>query len=263
MATKAELGKSFLDELVGKLPADKQDSVRTILSSPEAAAALEHAGSRLSPLEGERARLEQQQTQLANQEARLTRWHEDLATWKKNTEADFVDRDKKLTEREAGGGRTPPAAPEPGAPKGVTPEEISDAIGKVLAQREPAYVKYVADVSRIGAQHQLQFKEVLDVDALIRHPKIGELGFEGVYREVHAEKLQKLEADRKVAEREQIRAEERAKILAEAPVDMPYPIASEGSPLDVLSLDPTKRPAGDPASAAREYERLVAAGGSR
>lgn len=267
MATKAELGKQFLDELVGKLPAGSQDALRTALSSPEATAALELAGSRLSPLDEERQRLDEQRRQLDDRGKKLDDWHNRLGKWKTDTEASFVERDKKLSEREAGGGgggnppsNQPPANNNAGA--GVTKEDIAKVVEDLILPREAGYVTYVADATRLAVTHLQQFKETLDVAGIVKHPKIAELGFEGVYNLVHKEKLDKLAVEREKAREDAIRADERAKIAAAAPVDMPYPIG-EGSPLDALALDPAKRPTGDPAAAAREYERLVAQNAGR
>lgn len=262
MATKAELGKQFMDELVGKLPAGQQDAVRQALSSPEAAAALELAGSRLSPLDEERQRLDEQRRQLDDRNKKLDDWHNRLGKWKTDTEAAFVERDKKLSEREANPNDPPKNPPPAGGGTAVTKEEIAKVVEDLILPREAGYVSYVADATRLAVTHLQQFKETLDVASIVRHPKIGELGFEGVYNLVHKEKLDKWKADAVAADREKLKQELRAELAREAPVDMPYPIG-EGSPLDALTLDPAKRPTGDPAAAAREYERLVAQNAGR
>lgn len=257
MAGKAELGKAFLDELVAKLPADKQEALRTTLSSPEAVAALEHAGSRLSPLDEERQRLDETRTRLTSHEQRLTDWQGRLGAWKTDTEKALGEREQQISTREAGGG--PPANQQlPANGSTVTKEEVAKLIQDIVAPREAGYVAYVADATRFASFHQLQFKEPLDVSAIVRNPKIGELGFEGVYREMHKEKLDKYAADQVAADRAKLKDELRRELVSESPVDMPYPLG-EGSPLDVLSMDPAQRPKGDPATAARMYEQAVAA----
>lgn len=255
--TKTELGKSFLDELVAKLPADKQAAVRDVLSSPEAATAYEFAGSRVSPLDEERTRLEQLQTQLQTREQRLTKWHTELDTWRQGKETEYTDREQKIAAREANPALSTAPPPKKDELGSMTKDEIEKTVHAALAQREGGYIQYVADASKFSAFHLQNFKEVLDVAELVKHPKIGELGVAGVYELTHKEKLDKIRADAAEAEREKYRAEGRQQALTQQPVDMPYPLG-EGSPLDVLTMDPTKRPTGDPVTATRMYEQLVA-----
>lgn len=138
----------------------------------------------------------------------------------------------------------------------MTETQIAEIVGKILAPREAAYVTYVADATKFSIFHLQNFKETLDVNALVQHPRIGELGVKGVYELVHKDKIDAMTAATAKAAEEAIRADERQKIATSAPVDMPYPIG-EGSPLDVLTMDPATRPKGDPAAAARMYDQLV------
>lgn len=268
MAGNAELGKAFLDELLSKLPEAARASVSTALSSPEAAAAHEFLGSRVSPLDEERRQLHEQATALTNKEAKLTDWQGRLTGWKTEAETKYAERERKIAEREAAGGGgggnpnpNPPAKPAEGTT--MTEAQVEGAIVKVLEAREPAFIQYVADATKFATFHLQQFNETLDVLALVRHPKIGELGLPAVYELVNKEKLDTMREKAKLAERETLKRELRAEILTEQPVDMPYPIASEGSPLDALLLPADKRPKGDPVAATRLYESLVSGGAGR
>jgi hypothetical protein len=259
MAGKAELGKQFLDELKGKLPDSLRGNLDSILSSPEALAALEIVGSRVSPLDEERQRLQELATRLETTESRLTDWKGRLETWKTGKETELTEREHKLREREANR-PTPNDPPADGGNRtdgaNMTKEDVAKLVGEVLAPREAGYIAYVADAVRFSTFHQQHFKEILDVNTLVRHPQIGELGVKGVYELLHKDKLDKMNLDAEKAKEEAIRADERAKIRTEAPVDMPYPLG-DGSPLDVLTMDPAQRPKGDPAAAARMYDQLV------
>lgn len=266
MAGKAEIGKQFMEELLGKLPAAQQASVREVLSSPEAQAAYDYVGSRVSPLDEERTRLNELQTQLQTRESRLNDWHGRLETWKTTKETEYTERERKIAEREAGGGNgnQPPPKPGPTAePSAMTKEDIEKTVGAVLAQREGGYIQYVADATRFASFHLQNFNEVLDVGLLVKHPKIGELGVQGVYELLNKERLDEMKTKAAAADREKLKQELRREILTEQPVDMPYPINGEGSPLDVLSLDADKRPKGDPVTATRMYEQLVGANQGR
>lgn len=257
----AELGKTFLEELKGKLPDSLKGNLDAVLSSPEAQAALETVGSRVSPLDEERQRLNSLKTQLDGTSVKLTTWRGNLDTWAKTKEDEFTERERKIAEREAGrvtAGDPPPA----GAGDGVTKENLAKTIGEFVAPREAAFVQYVADATNFSTFHLKHFNEPLDVATIVRHPDIGTLGFRGVYETLHKEKLDKMQADAKAAERLAIKDEVRKELIGERPVDMPYPIA-EGSPLDALTLAADKRPSGDPAAAARMYEQLVGASANR
>lgn len=144
----------------------------------------------------------------------------------------------------------------------MTREQLSKTISDFVAPREAAFVQYVADATNFSAFHLKHFHEALDVAAIVSHPEIGQRGFRGVYELLNKEKLDKLQADAKAAERAALKDEVRKEILGEQRPDMPYPIA-DGSPLDALALTADKRPSGDPAAAARLYEQLVAGGASR
>lgn len=262
MAGKADLGKTFLEELKGKLPDALHAHVDSILSSPEAQAALDVVGSRVSPLDEERQRLHELQTTLSTKETRLNDWHQRLDGWRVKQETDYAAREEQLRAKEAGGGNTPPGdLPPKTTPTGdsMTKAEIEKMVGDYLAPREAGYVQYVADAARFSTFHLQHFKEPLDVTALVRHPQIGELGFQRVYELVHKDKIDAMNAAKVAADRDALKEELRKELLTERPVDMPYPVG-DGSPLDALNLDPAKRPTGDPAAAARMYDSLVSAG---
>lgn len=258
MAEKATLGKQFLEELAGKLPEALRGNLTTIISSPEAQAALDHVGSRVSPLDEDRQRLTEQRQALEARETRLNTWHGQLDGWRKTKEDEFTERERKLSTREGGGNGTGDPPPRTGDSTGasMTKEEIQRTVLDALGQREAGYIQYVADATRFAAFHLQNFKEPLDVLSLVRHEKIGELGIRGVYELVHKDKLDKMTADAAKAAEDAIRADERSKMTRESPVDMPYPIG-EGSPLDVLTMDAATRPKGDPATAAKMYDDLV------
>lgn len=269
MADSFGLGKAFLEELAGKLPADLQGRITDVLSSPEAKAALEHVGSRVSPIDEERQRLHALKNTLDTREQNLTRWHGELKGWATTKETEYTDRERKIAEREAGGGGggnngnngQPPVRPE-GTPGSMTKDEVVKTVGEVLRPLEGGVLQYVGDATNFSAFHLKHFNEPLDVHQITRHEKIGELGFRGVYELLHKEKLDKMTADAKAAERAALKEELRKEIIGERPTEMPYPVG-EGSPLDALSLDPAARPKGDPVAAARMYEGLVGASGGR
>lgn len=265
MAGHADLGKTFLEELKGKLPDALRGNLDAILSSPEAQAALETAGSRVSPLDEERQRLTSLKNQLDAQNDKLTAWRGNLEGWAKTKETEFTDRDQKLRAREADPGHQPAGdLPSNGGGTGVglTKDDVIKIQREHNAPLESAFIEYVADATNYGTFHLKNFNETLDVKAIVKHPEIGNLGFRGVYELLHKEKLAEMQQKAKDTERAALKDELRKELIADRPVDMPYPIG-EGSPLDALALTADKRPSGDPAAAARMYEQLVAGGAGR
>lgn len=267
MANNAELGKTFLEQVFGKLPEGAQAKARELLSSPEMQAAYETVGSRVSPLDEERRRLETLQNQLNTREQKLNDWHGRLDGWAKDKETQYAERERKLNEREANPNPNANAAPNGTTPPGnqpggtMTRDDIANVVSEIVAPREGAFVQYVADATNFSAFHLKNFNETLDVAAIVKHPDIGKIGFRGVYEQLHKEKLDQMHAAADKAKEDAIRADERAKVLAGAhTTELPYPVG-EGSPLDALNLEPGKRPTGDPVAATRMYEQLVASGG--
>ena len=256
-----ELGQQFLEELLSKLPETARAAVRDTLTSADATAALEFAGSRLQLVNEATER----QTALEQKEARLSAWHGKLDAWRKDKEAEFTRKEAELGRTRLAG--DPPADPNAGGGGNVTAEQIAEITEKILATREPAYVTYVAEATELGASHLQNFRTPLNVIELIQHPQVRDLGLKGVYELVHKDALTKLRADTDAAARTKLEQEIREKVTQElrdqqAGTVLPYPIG-EGSPLDFLGLPTDQRPKGDPAAAARAYETLVASGGSR
>lgn len=266
MAGNAELGKQFLEDVFGQLPESLRGRASELLSSPEAQAALERVGSRVSPLDDERQQLTVLKTQLDTRDQQLTEWHGKLNGWATSREKEFAERDKALKAREANPNPQNPQhraheeqPPTRGTETTMTKEEIAKHVADFVAPREGAFVDYVAKATNYSAFHLKNFNEPLDVDAIVRHPDIAKLGFQGVYEHLHQDKLADMKQKAKVAEREALKDELRKELQQQTPVDMPYPLG-EGSPLDALLMDTDKRPKGDPVAAARMYESLVNAG---
>lgn len=184
----------------------------------------------LQTLSSQRTALETQQQELADQEARLSQWHGQLTDW----HAQFLTEQQRLRQNggqpNSGGN---PAATTPQLPKGVITEE---AMGEVITRERQAFLGYQRDQNAITREHFDKFKEIVNVEELMMHPKIQQLGLVGVYREVHKARLDQYEADAQKKREDEIRADERAKTL-QGQAQMPYPSptgAGSGSPLDAL-----------------------------
>jgi hypothetical protein len=144
---------------------------------------------------------------------------------------------------------TPSNTPAPGM---VTEEAFNERLQGATA----GFLGLIADQTDLTREHFARFGEVVDVRPLLTHPQIGAVGLKGVYQLVHKDRLEKHQTDAALAAENKIRADERAKVLAQQ-AEMPYLPATgagSGSPLDGLVQ---KDNVVD--SAMAEYNRLVAA----
>jgi hypothetical protein len=259
------LGKSFLEEVASKLPESQRAAFTSVLASAEAQAALDLAGSRVAPIDTARQELDQRLNVLNTKEAKLKEWHQSLGSWVTERESTYAERERKLAEREATppSSTTPHAPPQPGTggASGVTAEVVADTVQKIVGDRERSYVDVIAETNRLSMFHLKHTGEVLDTHALMKDPEVSALGLEGVYRKLHKPVLDAITKKADDAVRETIRQEEREKLRAEQPADLPYPVGEGGSPLDHLSRPAAERPKGDVLAATRMYEELV--GGRR
>lgn len=192
-------------------------------------------------------------TELDTRQAGLETWHGDLNTWAEKHAA-LVALGKKASDAKWDG--KTPAAPPNGEVKLPDNMVTKDDLSAVIAQERSAFLGYDLEKNNIQREHFKTFGALLDVEPLIRHPQIKELGLDGVYQLVHKDALAakaKEATDKREAE---IRADERSKVAT-----LPYAIptgAGSGSPLDVLTPAGTQ-PVVDAAVA--EYNRLVTARG--
>lgn len=127
---------------------------------------------------------------------------------------------------------TPTPSPTP-APAGFTEEHFNERI----AAERAAFLGFQRDENALLREHFSRFQEVLDLEPLLQHPQIRELGLKGAYQLVHKDRLAQHATAAAAAVEEKIRADERAKVLA-SQASMPYPSPTgvgSGSPLDALA----------------------------
>lgn len=195
-----------------------------------------------------------QQTDLDAREAGLTSWHGELQGWYQSNKT-ALEEYKVL--KAGGRGSTQPGTgtqPASGAtPPGLTAEQLNEQIGTERA----AFLGFQRDQNQITREHFTKFQEIVELEPLLRHPRIAELGLTGVYELVHKDRLSKFQEDAAKKREDEIRADERRKTL-EGQASMPYPSPTgvgSGSPLDALQ-PANKEPVVDAAVA--HYNRLQA-----
>jgi hypothetical protein len=261
MAAKGlDLGKAFFQGVIAKITdpeakaaAEKllgNELVLTEIGSGVAGQSeidrqLQAAQTRQEELDALNARLDER-------EAGLTQWHGRLDTWY-TTNKDAIERGKAGGD---GNGGPKPKKVEP--PVGmITEEQLNE---RLVAERA-AFLGYDRDRGQILASHFEKFKEVLNLEPLLKHPKVGDIGLLGVYDLVHKERLeQHAAAEAKKAE-DAIRLDERQKTQAQM-ATMPYPSVTgsgSGSPLDALAVG---KPDALTDQAAAHYNRLQAERGA-
>lgn len=243
--TPQDAGKEFAAGVLQHLPDALRAQMETFLASPDATSFLTDVGNgTLRQADYSRAHNELQARQAA-----LTKWHGELTQWV---------NDNQDTGGAPGGPTAAAPAPVADAP---TPSLTRDDIQTEFARREGFYAAFTAEAVRLAQQHQMQFGEVLDINVLLNHPRLGELRMDGAYQDVFKDKIAARNADIAAKDRKKLEDEIRAQVLTEigqqpASSALPYPVG--GSPLDHLTPAGEAPKAFDPNAATVMYNQLVA-----
>jgi hypothetical protein len=193
-------------------------------------------------------------TQLTDREAGLTTWHGQLDTWY-TANKDAIERGKTHGGAGNGGGRKPETVELPTGT--LTEAQLNE---RLIAERS-AFLGYDRDRGQILREHFTKFNEIVDLEPLLKHPKVGEIGLLGVYGLVHKDRLETFDTDQAKKREDAIRLDERQKVQGQM-ASMPYPSvtgAGSGSPLDALA---TGKQDSVTDAAAAHYNRLVSERGA-
>ena len=237
MGKGIDTGTAFFKGLLGKITDPEQKAAaEKLLANP---ALMTEIGNgvegqaeidrQLAKLRTDGEALETRQTEIDQREGGLTEWHERLAKWHKDNKAAIEAGALALK------GEKPVPNPTPNLekPAGMTMEQFEEH----MRGERASFLGYSRDQQSITRDHFDKFKEIVDLDPLLKHPRIAEVGLLGVYELVHKERLEKHKTDAARTAEETIRADERRKVL-EGQAQMPYPPptgAGSGSPLDALT----------------------------
>lgn len=246
MANKGlDAGKTFLAGVLEKLPAELRGNVTALMENPTFLTAVgdgtlaQQEFSRLTnELATTRTELETQRTTLEEREAGLESWHGELNTW--------YGANKTLIEeanaaRKANGGKPPTGTPA-GTPNGngtppatgLTADQLEERIG----QERSGFLGFQRDQNQLMRDHFATFGEMLDIEPLITHKQVGEIGLRGVYALIHKDRLEAHRTAAEKAREDAIRKDEREKVQAQQ-TQMPYVTPTgvgSGSPLDALAV---------------------------
>lgn len=190
------------------------------------------------------------QTEIDDRDARLQTWHSELSGWYADNKAVVEEAKRLKAGGQPNGGAKPLATP---ASTGLTEEQYNEKI----AVERAGFLGYQRDQNLITREHFERFKEIVDVEPLLKHPQIAQIGLIGVYELVHKERLDKWKTDTVAADRKSI-ADAAVREYQATQAQMPYPTptgAGSGSPLDGLTGG-VKDSVAD--AAAVHYARLIA-----
>lgn len=200
----------------------------------------------LQTLTAQQEELNTLKTQLDERDQKLTTWHGELTEWYGTNKA--VIEAAKGNKRPNGDSNPPKEVP-PGV---ITEEKFGELIGGERA----AFLGFSRDQNLVTREHFLKFGEIVDLEPLLQHPQIAQVGLKGVYELVHKDRLDKWKTDSTAAEHKKI-ADEAVKKFQESQAQMPYPSPTgvgSGSPLDALQAKGTPDSLVDAAS--QHYQRL-------
>lgn len=257
-----ESGQSFLAGVLAKLPEGQRAQAEAVFNAAEAKEAVTLLG------DGALARgdYSRHMDDLREKEQALTTYYTQLDGW-------YKDNQTALTEardvRARGGDPAAPAAAS-GSPglqsPAMTPEQIRQIANDAINDAGRDYIAVSAFIATQGDWHRHVFGEPLDATELVNNPKLGRpiVGQPGrVYslQDAYNEKYgARIHEKQQAAEEERFNAEVEKRLTerTRASASQPFPLRSESSPLDVLSIK--DGPASHTLdSAVAEYERLVAA----
>lgn len=234
----AATGSTFLTGVLAKLsPEDRQKGEQalealkalgggTVIAAVGDGVLAQDEFSRLTnDLRTQQEDLTARTTELEQRDTALAQWRTDLAAWQQQ------EKQKLDTALRAAGGRQEPPKVEP--PAGIT----EDRFGEQLSTERAAFLGFQRDQNAITRDHFTKFGEIVDLEPLLRHPSIAQVGLLGVYELVHKDRLTSHQAAAQKKHDDTVAAEAVRKHL-EAQASMPYPSptgSGSGSPLDGLT----------------------------
>ena len=229
MAKGADAASTFLAGVVAKLPPEDRargqeliEQLRTVAGGAVVAAIgdgvvgqselsrqLDALREQQTTLDATAEELEEQRQQQAALYERQTQW------WTANqSRLEEADRMKRGVQP------VPSGAPNPQpTPPGVLTEEV---FNERMQGTTAGFLGFQRDQNKITREHFAKFGEVVELEPLLTHPRIAEVGLLGVYDLVHADRL-KAHQEAAVKKHDDAVAAEAVRKFQEAHAQMPYP----------------------------------------
>jgi hypothetical protein len=240
MGKGIDTGTAFFKGLLGKITDPEQKAAaEKLLANP---ALMTEIGNgvegqaeidrQLAKLRTDGEELTTRTTEIDQREGGLTDWHERLKAWHTQNKA-AIEAGAKVLKGEV----VVPPITKTGdhPPAGLTQEQFDEH----MRNERASFLGYSRDQQAITRDHFTKFNEIVDLEPLLRHPKIAEVGLTGVYELVHKDRLEKFKTDATAAHDKQV-ADEAVRKYSESQAQMPYPPptgAGSGSPLDALTAN--------------------------
>lgn len=265
MAVKgAAAGKSFLAGVLARLTPEDRAKGEAALQQLEALGggtvitaigdgtlAQEDFSRQSDELRTQGEQLTARQQEQDQRDQALQQWHTDLTGWYTENK-DLVETGRKF-KKNGSPSPTPTPTPTP-LPAGLTEEQYNER----MAGERAAFLGFSRDQNVITREHFQRFGEIVDLEPLLRHAQIAQVGLMGVYELVHKDRLDKWKTEQQTKHDKEI-GDAAVRKFQESQAQLPYPTPTgvgSGSPLDALEAK-SSQPVVDAAVA--EYNRLVAA----
>lgn len=215
MAVKNEkhhkAGQSFMQGVLAALPEEKRAAAIAVFQGEEVDTALELAG------EGAmlRADYSRGQNEMGAKETEIENHWSKLNTWYAGKKAGLDEVDalrSKVTELQAASGSgngDGDLAPGSGdgmggkpaakmtkdellATIGIDPSKIvtADQLAEVVGNVERGMLSFYQQANPLSIEHYNTFGEVLDIEAVFKHPQVQTIGFKAAYLDTHKDKFE-------------------------------------------------------------------------
>lgn len=237
---KREAGKTFLENVLAKIPEDKRAGIREALLTDDI---VEFAGeNHLRHDEFSRMAddLRKQTDSITTYRGQLDKWKGDLTTWYTTKQKEL---ETAMATRHDDDGVVSPAVDLSGY---VKLEDHQNA----LAQTESQGLVLMSLIPTLAMKHYHEFKEVLDVNTVIEHAREKNLPLNLAYEDFvkpRVEERQKKQHDEALSRaREEGAIEERRRQQATPyPVSTTEPTTLDGLKPDFKKIDPVQAAIGD------------------
>lgn len=254
-----EIGKQALDGLLALIPEDQREAARSQYSRAQ-----DQMRTALTDVTGQ---IEAEKRELGN-------WRTNLEGWARGKEDEFTTRERALKAKETTqpSGGTPPT----GQPPTNQPPTNQPPAGQYLTREEMAsamddFGRNVvgAHAEILGLQHRhaqlYGGSQPFNLVELVSHPVAKTRGMTAAFEELHKERIAAVASDAQKKHDDQIRAEERQKVLQEmgSANRMPFPITGEDdSPLAIIARRNADNTEQYGAQAATDFYRQNVANGT-
>ncbi len=248
MPQPLEIGKQFLDDVLALIPEDKREEARSKYSRAQDTFQSTMTAA-TSELEAQREGIET--------------WRGNLSRWKQEQEQRLIERERAIATKER-----QPAAPvaDPALPPAGTPPAVGglsrDDIAPLFDDFGRAVVGATSEVFRLSHRYaQLYPGQEFNPETLFAHPLAKTAGLSAAFNELHKEKITAAQAAAQADAEAKVRADERAKVIAEfgsnKTLPFPGPGDEDNSPFGYMArkqADNQERFGAE--AAAEEFNRL-------